>query len=42
MAAVCRDAQQMLTTADTLNTDGFRRYIADRAALHRADYRTCN
>jgi hypothetical protein len=42
VAAVCREAQQMLATADTLNNAQFRRFIADRAALHRADYRTCN
>jgi len=41
VAAVCRDAAQMLATAESLNDDSFRHYIADRAALHRADYRGC-
>ena len=41
VAAVCRDAAQMLAAAEKLNDDGFRHFIADRAALHRADYHSC-
>ncbi len=41
VASVCRDAAEFLATADTLNKDGFRRYIADRAAEQRVADRRC-
>lgn len=41
VATVCRDAAQLLATAEKLNDDGFRHYIANTAAIHRADYRSC-
>jgi hypothetical protein len=41
VATVCRNAAQLLATAEKLNDDGFRRYVADSAAVHRADYRSC-
>ena len=41
VATVCQDAAQLLATAETLNDASFRRYIADSAAIHRADYRSC-
>jgi len=42
VAAMCRDAASFLATAETLNGDEFRRYIAQQAATHRSDYRTCS
>ena len=41
VAAMCRDAASFLATADTLGNDAFRHYVAERAAEHRSDYRTC-
>jgi len=37
VAAMCHDAQPLLTTADTLQGDGFRHYVAQQAAVIRVD-----
>ena len=43
VAAMCRDAASFLATAESLvGGDEFRRYIAQQAATHRADYRRCS
>jgi hypothetical protein len=42
VAAMCRDAASFLATAETLGGDEFRRYIAQQAAVHKADYRRCS
>lgn len=41
VAAMCRDAAPFLANADSLGADGFRRYVAEQAAAHRSDYRSC-
>jgi hypothetical protein len=40
VAAMCRDAQRFLATADTLVGDEFRHYVAQQAAT-RSNYRLC-
>lgn len=41
VAALCRDSASLLATADTLDNEKFRRYIADRAA-NDFDRRRCH
>lgn len=42
VAAVCQNAAHLLATADSLGQDDFRRYIAQQAEAHSADYRRCH
>jgi hypothetical protein len=41
VTSVCRDAAQLLTMAQTLDKDKFRRYIAEHAAEDSPEFRRC-
>jgi hypothetical protein len=41
VAAMCRDHAGFLATAESLGKDEFRRFVAERAAEHRGEYRRC-
>jgi hypothetical protein len=41
LAAMCQNAAPFLATADQLGKDDFRRFVAEQAAEHRSDYRSC-
>jgi len=42
VAQVCRDAAGFLATADKLERDSFRRYVAARAQENSAEFRRCS
>jgi hypothetical protein len=41
LAAMCQEAVPFLAKADQLGRDEFRRLIAEQAAQHRSEYRSC-